>query len=67
VVRSRPSSTRLRWTQLRRGSVGANAPASTASNLGGKSTPVDAPEMEFLQAFESESFDRFVERIKPAP
>jgi hypothetical protein len=36
-------------------------------NLGGKATPVDAPEMEFLQTFESESFDRFVERIEPAP
>lgn len=36
-------------------------------NLDGKASPVDAPEMDFLKAFESESFDRFVERIEPAP
>jgi hypothetical protein len=36
-------------------------------NFDGKAAPIDAPEMEFLKAFESEPFDRFVERLDTAP
>jgi hypothetical protein len=63
AAQGRPASVQ----QIERDYYALVAFGAVVRSLGGKATPIDAPELEFLHEFESETFDRFIERIQSTP